>query len=78
MPYYVFRLDEGAKDAQRPRLLKFFDGYRDARDFARTERAQNPELDAQTIRVVFAESPELAEHLLLQPREAPILREWEK
>ena len=78
MPYYVFQVAENVAEHERFVALESFDAYREARNFARAQRRENPDLDARSIRVVFAESSELAENLLRQPREAPILREWEK
>ncbi len=78
MPYYVFQVAEDAAVHDRFTELNSFEAYREARDFARAQREEQPDLDARSIRIVFSESAELAENLLRQPREAPILREWEK
>lgn len=78
MPYFVFQV-EGANPANRDiHFLKVFENYRDARTRAREERARQPDAGPEAVRVVFAESRELAEGLLRQRREAPILKEWEK
>lgn len=78
MPYFVFQV-EGADPASRDiNFLQVFENYRDARTLAREERAKRPGAGPETVRVVFAESQELAEGLLRQRREAPILQEWEK
>ena len=78
MPYFVFQV-AGDDLASAPlELLDSFDTYRDARSLARARRKENQEADPKAVRVVFAETAELAEALLRQPREAPILKEWEK
>lgn len=78
MPYFVFQV-EGANPASREiNCLQAFANYREARTLAREERAKQPGSGPEAVRVVFAESQELAEGLLRQQREAPILKEWEK
>lgn len=78
MPYFVFQV-AGDDPASAPlELLDSFDAYKDARNLARARRKENPEAGPKAVRVVFAETTELAEALLRQPREAPILKEWEK
>lgn len=78
MPYFVFQVASGDPTSAPLELLDSFNAYRDARSLARTRRKENQEADPKTVRVVFAETAELAEALLRQPREAPILKEWEK
>lgn len=78
MPYFVFQVASGDPTSAPLELLDSFNAYRDARSLARTRRKKNQEADPKTVRVVFAETAELAEALLRQPREAPILKEWEK
>lgn len=78
MPYFVFQV-AGDDPASAPlELLDSFDAYRDARSLARARRKENQKAGPKAVRVVFAETAELAEALLRQPREAPILKEWEK
>lgn len=78
MPYFVFQV-EGADPASRDiSFLQVFENYRDARKRAREERARRSDAGPEAVRVVFAESRDLAEGLLRQRREAPILQEWEK
>ena len=78
MPYFVFQVASGDPTSAPLELLASFDAYRDARLLARTRRKESREADPKVVRVVFAETAELAEALLRQPREAPILKEWEK
>ncbi len=78
MPYFVFQVEGDNPTTRKLSCLSSFDAYRDARSLAREERRKQPDLEPQAVRVVFAETEELAEALLRQPREAPILKEWEK
>lgn len=78
MPYFVFQVEGANPESRVINFLQVFENYRDARTLAREERGKQPDAGPETVRVVFAESQELAEGLLRQRREAPILQEWEK
>ena len=78
MPYFVFQVEGTNPESRVINLLQVFESYRDARTLAREERAKQSDAGPEAVRVVFAESQELAEGLLRQRREAPILQEWEK
>ena len=78
MPYFVFHVAGDNPATRQLDLLDSFENYRDARTRARKERRDRPEEDTKSVRVIFAESQDMAEGLLRQPREAPILQEWEK
>ena len=79
MPYFVYKITAGATPLLRDlTLLKRCDVYKDARRFARGEREQHGADPATTIKVMFADTELHAEEQLLETREAPVLREWEK
>ena len=78
MPYFVFQVEGANPESRTINFLQAFENYREARASARDERARQPGVGPESVRVVFAESRELAEGLLRQRREAPTLREWEK
>jgi hypothetical protein len=79
MPYYVYKITPGSAPAAKTlELLEVFDVYRDARKMVRSLRAGAPPGTNLTYRMVFSESPTTAERQLLEHREAPILKEWEK
>ena len=60
MPYFVYRIS-----AQRKlTLLNTFDKFIDAKDFARSLRAQQTSGANETIRMMFAENPKKAQLLL--------------
>jgi hypothetical protein len=79
MPYYIYKITPGAtplvKELER---LTEFGAFKDATRQAKAMRAEaGPDADYQ-IKVIFAESELEAEEKLLEHREAPILKEWEK
>ena len=79
MPYYVYKISSGPTDLVKTlEKLEEHDRYRAARDSARNLRAAMASTETYTIKVVFADSQLSAEEMLMEKREAPILREWEK
>lgn len=79
MPYYVFRISEGpAAIIKNLDLLDEFEAYREAKDFAKQQRIAQSTDDSSQVKVMFAENRLLAEEQLLETREKPVLREWEK
>lgn len=79
MPYYVYKISPGpTKLVSTLEKLDQYDSFKQAKTFARGLRAELPEGDKTQIKVMFAESELDAEEQLMEKREAPILREWEK
>jgi hypothetical protein len=80
MPYYVFKMTspEGMELVKNLELLNDFESFRDAKNFAKSERAQLDEDDRVIIKVMYAENQLLAEEQLLAYREKPIVMEHEK
>ena len=80
MPYYVFKMTspEGMELVKNLELIKEFEGFRDAKNFAKEQRAQLDKGDSSVIKVMFAENQLLAEEQLLAYREKPIVMEHEK
>ena len=77
MPYYVFRIQAGPTAiVKHLELLKEFEVYKEAQDFAKHTRAGLT--DGSQIKVMFADNQLKAEEQLLEKRDKPILREWEK
>ncbi|MBI1422591.1 MAG: hypothetical protein GC149_03920 [Gammaproteobacteria bacterium] len=77
MPYYVFRIQAGPTAiVKQLELLKEFEVYKEAQDFAKHTRAE--QTDNSQIKVMFAENQLQAEEQLMEKRDKPILREWEK
>lgn len=64
MPYFVYRISLERKLT----LLDTFDKFTDAKDFARSLRAQQGPGVNETIRMIFAENPKKAQLLLTDLR----------
>lgn len=71
MPYFLYKVFPG----KRFEPMSEFPKYRDARDQARTLRADLPKDAEYTIRVIFAKNHEEAELIMAEPREARPLGE---
>ena len=79
MPYFVFHLDKGTNGVLRSADLQDqFQDYRAAKQYARKLRLDMNVKEAGEIKIMFADSLEMAESKLTESRDAPILREWEK
>ena len=79
MPYYVYKIDAGVSAiVKNLELLGEFDAYKEAKNLAKSKRQEDTEASADTYKVIFAENKLDAEEKLMESREAPILREWEK
>jgi len=79
MSYYVYKILPGpTKLVCTLEKLELFDSFKEAKMHARGLRAELSENDSIQIKVIFAESELEAEEQLMEKREAPILREWEK
>ena len=79
MPYFICKITSGSTGAIKN--IEFIDKYAEfkrAKKFVREQR-ESTAMDNRThIKMVFAENELEAEQRLREPREAPILREWEK
>ncbi len=80
MPYYVFKMTspEGMELVKNLELIDDFESFREAKNFAKSKRAELDKDDASLIKVMFAENQLLAEEQLLAYREKPIVMEHEK
>lgn len=80
MPYYVFKMTspEGMNLVKNLELIEEFDSFREAKNFAKTKRAEQGGEDTAIIKVMFAENQLLAEEQLLAYREKPVVMEHEK
>ncbi len=79
MPYFIYKIKAGptalVKNLQK---LAEHEEYKVAQDEVRGLRAALPAGDTSTYKVIFAPNALAAEEQLMERREAPILREWEK
>ena len=79
MPYYVYKV-ETAELAMLKQLdlIKTFEKFKEAKNFARDVRAEQAESDAAEIKVMFADNQLAAEEMLMEARDKPIVMEHEK
>jgi len=80
MPYYVYKMTatEGMALVKNLVLMDQFETFKQAKNYARDERAKLDAADNIVIKVMFAENQLRAEELLLEHREKPIVMEHEK
>ncbi|MBE9567306.1 MAG: hypothetical protein IMF14_01330 [Proteobacteria bacterium] len=80
MPYYVFKMSspEGMELVKNLELIDDFESFREAKNFAKTQRAGLDKEDNSLIKVMFADNQLLAEEQLLAYREKPVVMEHEK
>ncbi len=79
MPYYVYRM-QNAELAMLKQLdlINEFESFKEAKNFAREQRAQQAEGETATIKVIFADNKLSAEEQLMEKREQPMVMEHEK
>ncbi len=80
MPYYVFKMSspEGMELVKNLELAGDYESFREAKIFAKAQRATLDENDSSVIKVMFADNQLLAEEQLLAYREKPVVMEHEK
>ena len=78
MAYYVFKITQPTPIVKNLDFLTSFESFREAKMFARTQRAELPAGTNITVKMVHAVNQLQAEELLLETREKPVLKEWEK
>jgi hypothetical protein len=80
MPYYVFKMSspEGMELVKNLELISEYESFRDAKNFAKEQRATLDKDDNSQIKVMFAENQLAAEEQLMAYREKPVVMEHEK
>ncbi len=80
MPYYVFKMSspEGMELVKNLELIDDYESFREAKNFAKSKRAELEKDDTAQIKVMFADNQLLAEEQLLVYREKPVVMEHEK
>jgi len=79
MPYYIYivtTIDTTTKKSVKP--VSEFENFKQAKTEVRRLRAEQPLQDNQSYKVMFAESNAEAEQRLIEYREEPVAKEWEK
>ena len=80
MPYYVFKMSspEGMELVKNLELIDEYDTFREAKNFAKEQRAKLEQSDNSIIKVMFADNQLSAEEQLMAYREKPVVMEHEK
>ena len=80
MPYFVYKILPTVANLIKPmEQLSEYDNYKEAREYARSQRIENnDDTSDATYKVIFAENSLDAEEKLTEIREQPIVRSWEK
>ena len=79
MPYYIYRIHQGPTTiVKNLELIGQHEEYKQAKQQAKQLRIEQSADDNSQIKVMFAHNQLDAEEKLMEAREQPILREWEK
>lgn len=79
MPYFIYKITPGDTPTARTLgLINEHDNYRDARIEVKSLRLEQPADTSHIYKIMFAGSQGEAEQQLLEVREEPIIKEWEK
>lgn len=79
MPYYVYKVETAELVMLKQLdLIKTFEKFKEAKNFARDVRAEQAETDVAEIKVMFADNQLAAEEMLMEKRDKPITMEHEK
>lgn len=80
MPYYVFKMSspEGMDLVKNLELIDEYESFREAKNLAKSQRAELDKDDTAQVKVMFADNQLLAEEQLLAYREKPVVMEHEK
>jgi hypothetical protein len=79
MPYFIYKITPGdSPTAKTLELINQYDGYRDAKQEVKALLMEQPADTNLIYKIIFAGSQGEAEQQLLEVREQPIVKEWEK
>ena len=79
MPYFIYKITSGSTGAIKDlEYVNIFNEFKQAKKFVREYRATKELNSRISVKMIFAENEFEAEQRLREPRNAPILREWEK
>jgi len=79
MPYYIYKITSGSTGViKNLELVEQFEEFKVAKKYIREQRPEVEEDSRTTLKMIFGETEFEAEQRLSAPRDAPILREWEK
>ncbi|MDH5573254.1 MAG: hypothetical protein OEY89_15945 [Gammaproteobacteria bacterium] len=79
MPYYIYKITPGITDILKNiELQTDFESFKEAKNHVKELRAQMDATDSTSFKIIFANNSLHAEEQLMEKREEPIMREWEK
>ena len=79
MPYYIYTVTtQESTNSTSLGFVSEFDSFRTAKTEVKRLRAEAPLADNQIYKIIFAADQAEAEKSLMEHREEPIAREWEK
>ena len=79
MPYYIYKITPGdTPTVKKLDLIGEHVNFRDAKTAVREMRAAQSADAKHSYKIMFAGSPGEAEQKLLEVREQPVVKEWEK
>jgi hypothetical protein len=79
MPYYIYKITPGdTPTAKKLDLVGERENFREAKKEVRELRASQPADASYAYKIMFAGSQAEAEQQLLEVREQPVVKEWEK
>lgn len=79
MPYFIYKItSDESLGTKKLDMLREHDNFKPAKQEVRAMRQSSQEGENVIYKVVFAADAVEAEHRLLEHREQPIVKEWEK
>jgi hypothetical protein len=79
MPYYIYRINQGPTAIfKNLECVAEYADFKEAKSHAHQLREELAAGDSSQYKVMFAQNKLQAEEQLMENREKPILREWEK
>lgn len=79
MPYFIYKItSDESSGAKKLDMLREHDNFKIAKQEVRAMRQSTEGGDNTTYKVIFAADPGEAERRLLEHREQPVIKEWEK
>ena len=79
MPYFIYSIKQGPTAiVKNVELINQFDSFKEAKEFAKQARIDQADGEEAQVKVMFADNELQAEEQIMETREEPIVREWEK
>ncbi len=79
MPYFVYKIKPAVSQlVKNLEMQEEFEAYKEAKNFVKERRNNLSNEDETVYKIIFADNALQAEEQLMEKRDAPIVREWEK